>query len=439
MLRRRSCFVSTMRRTRWLCSGLASVVAASGSVCATLAACSDEEVAEAPADAGLIDTSRADVRSATPDAGAAGTPRLTFVNAAHDLGPTSVIGANAGIRLCFKQGSMAQNLSIAPFPPLPDRAPPGDSGVATAPGIYLGTGAMLPAIGLNFEGRIIVPILMNVKSLSVRGLDKNVPGSRGPTCDELIGDIDFTDARAPFVENVDYWVLPQIEAGTLANEKAYLLALTGCVGNATTINPGKCGPGFVGGGPAGIGNLKLTHYETTRSPVVAPFGAQLLYLSTQANAFFSQAAAKGAIQPGFVSSVADGRGFRAITDFNPPVEKLSEVVPVVDVKDSDAFVFGPKSLNPAEAALGMPLLATSLLAMQAYSGIAQAAAPAVYQNGRSYVFIAVGDPDINETPQFVKLDGTAGGDGGSGSRFNTRFFHFLAYPTDPTALPYSAP
>ena len=102
---------------------------------------------------------------------------------------------------------------------------------------------------------------------------------------------------------------------------------------------------------------------------------------------------------------------------------------VANVQATDAFVFGPKSLNVSEALRGVPLLPSSLEAIQTYSGMSTP-----YESGRSYVFVAVGDPDTIETKQFL-----GGGDGGPGSRVNTRFFHFLAFPTDPPVELYGIP
>lgn len=421
-----------MTQLRWLCSGLASSLIATAGVGVTLSACEGDGESGGASDAGLVDSkpwdSGNDLRDSAPQRNAA---RLTVVNAAHDLGPSSNIGTSAAVRLCFKEGSVAQNLSVAPYPPLPDRVVA--TGSSPVPGIYYGAGATFPAVGLDLAGRIIVPIVMSSKSLAGLGLE-GLPG-QPRTCDQLVGDT--ADLTVQLAENRDYWVLPAIDPGSLANDKAYVLALTGCVGDATTPNPGKCGIGFMAGRGPGRGNLKLTIYETSRTPV-APLGAQFLYVSTQANAFFSQANAKGSIQPGFVSNAADGGGFRPITDINPPSAKLSEVVAVTNVQEGDSFVFGPTSLNPLEAARGVPLLASSLRAIQQYSGLSSPTGGTVYPNGQNYVLIAVGDPDTGETRPFTKPDGTVG-DGGDGSRFNARFFHFLAYPTDPVVEPYSPP
>ena len=42
-------------------------------------------------------------------------------------------------------------------------------------------------VGLDFAGRIIVPIVVDGRGLTARGLD-TPPGERAPSCDELLGD-----------------------------------------------------------------------------------------------------------------------------------------------------------------------------------------------------------------------------------------------------------
>lgn len=414
-------------------SALLAVAATASTLSVLLAGCGDGGAGGGDAsDAGLVDTHLGDVAKDRRDGGPPpASARLTIVNAAHDLGPASVLGTTSAIRLCFLQGASPETLTVLPFPPLPDRVLPGTG--ATLAGIPSASGVMLPSIGLDFARRIVVPVIVNARSLL--NLEDRAPGQPGATCDQLLGDT--ADARQGLVRNLDYWTLPPIEPGILASDHAYVVALTGCVGNAQTSNPGKCGPGFVRDEEniqPGVGNLKLTAYETSAAPLAAPFGAQLLYVSTQANAFFSQAGAKAAIRPGFFRDGVDGGAFRPITEPSPAPGALSAVVGVADVGASDRFVLGPKSLSPAEAAAGLPLLGSSLAEIKARSGLTSAPGEPSYPDGRNYVFIAVGDPDTNETKPFIKADGTPGTEGGAGSRFNNRFFHFLAYPADPPAV-----
>ncbi len=406
-----------MSRYRWpLRAAFAALVVGggSGALGALLGGCGHDGGDDASAsDSGLIDTHPLDAVPAMVDAGPRLTPRLTIVNATHDLGPGSVERTSSAVRFCFLQGATTETLSVVPDVPLPDRALPGTG--SNLPGIPAASGVSLTLANLDFAARIVVPMVLSARSLRRFEGDGTLPAL---TCDELVGDA--RDASLGLIENVDYWTLPPILPGALRAGRAYVVLLTGCAGNAATPNPGKCGVGFVKGegeGEPGVGNLRLTAYETTGAPVASPFGAQLLYASSQANAYFSQLAAKDPIRPGFFRyGGADGGGTHSpITEPSPTFGTLSAVSRVDDVAPSDSFAFGPK-----------PLLPSTLEEIRERSGLTTP-----YANGSNYVFIAVGDPDPTETFVFIKPDGSRGQPGGGdGSRFNNRSFHFLAYPAD---------
>src|SRR5205085_275281 len=101
---------------------------------------------------------------AAVDAGA--FAKLTLINATADMGPDSNIGTTGAIRVCFKQGTTAASVSVAPYPPLPDKRPV--SNPTAPPGIYYGTGGTFPSFGLDLSTRIIVPIVMNAARLAGR-------------------------------------------------------------------------------------------------------------------------------------------------------------------------------------------------------------------------------------------------------------------------------
>ncbi len=385
----------------------AAGAAASGTCGALLVGCGHDGSDDAGAsDSGLVDAHPVDVASDTSDSGPRSAPRLTFVNATHDLGPGSIERTSSAVRFCFLQGATIETLSVVPIVPLPDRAQPGTG--SNLVGIPAASGVNIPLPNVDFVGRIVVPIVFSARSLLRFDGDGITPSA---TCDELVGDARSLDV----VENLDYWTLPAFRPGALKAEHAYVVVLSGCAGKAATPNPGKCGVGFVK--DDGVGNLRLTAFETTGSPVAAPFGAQFLYASTQANAYFSQLGAKDKIRPGFFryGAGADGGTLSPITDPSPPPGALSAITKLDDVAPSDSFAFGPR-----------PLLPSTLAEIQERSGLA-----APYTNGRNYAFIAVGDPDPNETFVFIRPDGSCGqAGGGDASRFNNRSFHFLAYPAD---------
>ncbi len=435
-----------MRNTRWLRYGLASIIVAGTGLGATLIACGDDSGSSnsgGTPDTGTPDTNKPG-DSAPPDAAdSAPKPnfaKLTLINATTDMGPNAAFPGrgDAAIRVCFKQGTTAQNLGVAPYPPLPDKA----KGTSKVPGIFYGTGGTFPSFGLDLEGRIIVPIVMNAKTLLAKGVVNPGTGQPGTTCDELVGDT--ADAAAGLVENKDYWILPQIDAGTFMKEKAYVLALTGCVGDATAGgNLSKCGPGFVPAPLGGLGNLAVKVYETTRTPVSATqLGVQFLHASPQADSVFG--AVMFPLSPGFTSNPQDaGPTFKAATPGAITLATLTPAQGVTGVKDSDYFVLDKANPQPGAATALAPF---PLPLIQALSGLGLPAAPTVYKDGQNFVFVVVGDTG---EPTFQGTDGGCAtptgaappqpapcGNGTDGTTFNTKSLHFLAFPTDPVIEAY---
>jgi hypothetical protein len=248
----------------------------------------------------------------------------------------------------------------------------------------------------------------------------------------MVGARGDASAQSALVKNKDYWELPPIPKGTFKKEKAYVLALTGCVGDTEISNKDKCGPGFdATSTDPSPGNLKVTIFETTRTPVSATAqGVQFLHAAAPAAAVL--AAFPGGpttVSPGFVSNPGDGGNFKAATGAGVALGAITPAQAVTGVKDSDYFALGQTNpLSPPQA-----FLPFSLPQIQAFSGLGLPTAPTVYVDGKNYVYIAVGDP---QESAFSHVDGGGPGDGGDGSKFNTKFFHFLAFPTDPDVITY---
>lgn len=428
-----------MRNTRWLRYGLASIIVAGTGLGASLTACGDDDAASSSSgnlpDTGTPDTNVGDTGTQPDAADAAPKPnfaKLTFINATTDLGPNAVLTGrgDAGIRICFKQGTTMANLGVAPYPPLPDKStrPP------LPAGIPFGSGGTFPSFGLDLEGRIIVPIVMTVKHLLAEGVVNPGSGQPGTTCDEIVGDT--KKANFNFVEGKDFWTLPAIDAGTFKKEKSYVLALTGCAGDASIGNKDKCGPGFPAAGTAGVGNLKVTIFETNTTPVSATqLGVQFFHVSTAADQVFGAVAKT--LTPGFQSNPADGGTFKAAVPGPIVLHTLTPAQGVTGVKDSDFFVLDKDGINPGPVALA-PFPLTSI---QAASGLGTATAPTIYKDGKNFVFVLVGDPaqpTFNTVVDGGCPDPTPGkcGDGGDGTDFNPQSMHFLAFPTDPVIEAY---
>jgi hypothetical protein len=431
-----------MRNRDWLRYGLASMIVAGAGMGALLAACGDDDdvgPGTGP-DTGSPDAPKTDggggdaADAAKVDAGSAA--KLTFVNGATDLGPgvneNGPSGINGAVRFCFETAVPPTALSVGPYPPLPDRKP-----TLASPGIPYGTGGTFPSFGLDLSNRILKPYIMSAKALRTGGILNPDDGTPGTTCDEIVG---ATKKKGNFVENTDFWILDEIPAGTLLKEKAYVGVLTGCAGDST-LNPGTtCGAGFTPGGAKGRGNLKITIYETNRVPVdAAKLGVQFLHASPQTNAVFGPGgAAPRDLTPGFVDA-PDGGSFDAST-YTPAVSApivlntLTPALGVTGTQDTDFF-----ALNQTGGSNNTPLAPLGLRSINALSGFGEVATT-IYKDGKNFVFIAVGDPTAGAGNfPFQNGDGGFGASNPDGGdlKFNTRFFHFLAFPTDPVIEPYA--
>ena len=422
-----------MRNIGWLRYGLASMVCAGAGLAAVLTACGDDDDVAA-VDAGKdVTTTDGPVTDAGGDADAAsGTlAKLTLVNAAADLGPNMTLPNKfQGIRVCFKQGTTDANVDYAPYPPLPDRAttPP------LPPGLYSGTGGAFPSFGIDLSNRILVPILMNPIKLAQKGIVNPGNGQPGTTCDEILKG---TSEAGTLTAGVDYWELPKIAAGAFLKDKSYLLVLTGCVSDADPASAGKCGPDptltdggtFIPSGTPGVGNLKVTITELTRTATSASgLGIQVAHMSSEAVPFF--AALSQTVAPGFVGSppVIDSGTFVPATTGTVAYLQTTPAQAVTGVTDSHYFVTSKGAPPGSPTALApVPLPAVQQLSF------GDAAVPTIYQAGKNFVFVMVGDPN---KPSYVYESGDPGDAASPDASFNLRSYHYLGFPTDPDVANY---
>lgn len=431
-----------MRNLARLRYGLAAMLLSSAALGAALAACGDDssgggltpDSGGGGTDSSAVpeDGSLRDAPLDTPrDAGT--FAKLTIVNATTDMGTnTEVVAGNAAVRICFKQGMSSQTLITAPYPPLPDKKP--ESNPLLPAGIYYGTGGTLPGFPIDLETRIVQPIIMNAKTLAAKGIVNPGTGATGTTCDELLGP-NVDASTFGLVENRDYWILPEIMAGSFKKERSYVLTLTGCVGDpspSTQKNASKCGPkNPTAPFKPGIGNLAVGVFEVVRT-AVTPTGIGVQFLHASAAAAATLDAVLGAAKPGFLTNPADGGGFTPVTgDGGQSYPGLvSPPVVVGGVTAASYFAYGKTNpISPPQSIAPLPLPTIERLS---YPGDGAAPAPYV-KNGANFVFIAVGDP---QAPAYVDQTGDASTQ--DAGIFNSRVLHFLAFPTDPTVLPYSA-
>jgi hypothetical protein len=410
-----------MRNTNWLRYGLASIIIGGVGTGSLLVACGDDDAVGPRPDGGTPDVEQPD--SAPPvDAGTdtgrdAGPPnaKITVVNAATDLGPNANFAGTAdvqAVRVCFAIGATAESATVSGLPPQPDEARGG-----LPAGIFLGTGGAMKSFGLDLSPFVLVPYVMNAAKLAEKGIVKPGPGDPGVPCDKIL-DGDFRLDGASFEEGVDYWKLDPIEANTFQKDKSIVLVLTGCTDDTALPTPGqKCGDGFEPSGSPGKGNLEIHVFEVDRKTEVPAdaIGTQFIHASYAASVAFPAAGQN------FVPSYRDPNK-AATAGGNVAYAAKTEIHNATEIKfDPD----GGSSFSVNSGALNQPPFTYTLAQIQQFS-FGQAGPPtgSELKNGAAFTFIAVGDPDLAYAP-------TPGGP------FNTRWFHFLAFPNDPEVETYS--
>ena len=133
-------------------------------------------------------------------------PKKAAVFVAHgfnEIGP---------VRICFaasEEAPPATDATPRPVPPLPAAG----AGAQPNPPLLPGTGGFLPDLGNDLAELHIQPYIVREASrLAALAADP-----QATTCDKLIG------AGKPLVAGTDYYVLPPIPKGKLANEKTFVL------------------------------------------------------------------------------------------------------------------------------------------------------------------------------------------------------------------------
>ena len=404
-----------MRNKGWLRYSLASLTLVGAGLGAFLVACGDDDDNVVPKDGGGADTAPGD--SGAPDAQNdqqspvdAGSPaRLQLVNAATDFGDNLKSG---GLRVCFAAGTTAANVTLTGLPALPDESPAAD----VPPAVYIGLGGNVTGTGLPLAGLFIQPYLMNAESLYAKGIVKPGPGQPGKGCSEILAP-NFDGGAGPLVENVDYWKLPVIPAGTFQQDKSYLLVLTGCTNDTKIGNKEKCGPGFQNDGDAGAGNLEVHIFELDRATEIPAdkVGTQFIHASPSAKFYFANNVPPLTVLPGYQSVPGDAGTFKSVSgDAAVDLYQKTNLVQVEGVNfESDSFTANPYSDKFAIAL-------KDIQALSFPTGVPEGGA---YANGTSWTFIAVGDADP-AVPTEV------------GGKFNTQKFHYLAFPNNPPISVY---
>lgn len=417
-----------MRNTQWLRFGLSTFILVGAGMTGLLVACSsdDDNPTPAPSTDSGADTGTTDGSTdedSGSDAGNDSGPtlpnaKLSIVNAATDLGPDAKIDDATNFqaaRICF--GVTAD--IVNPAPAIPGTAPSG----LTVPGLYIGTGGIVPSFGIPLEGLTIYPYLMNAASIFKRG----IPASQ--SCADLLNKNSNFDGGGALAENTDFWKLPPIQAGTFKNGKSFVLVLSGCAANATA-DATKCGSGFTAGNGPGLGTLKVDVLEIDRETAVPAdaIGTQFIHASyAMANALLGQDGKPLPIIPGFIKNQADQiEGFLPATDVaDGGVAPLAAPTALKAVKGVEFTTTdgGPGERFTPNGTIASPQiaqLAIPLSSIEALSGLKAG----TYANGKAFTFIMVGDPAEPPT-KTVEIGGN------STPIPNFRTFHFLGLENDP--------
>lgn len=395
-----------MQKNTWIRLGLGSVVAVATTCGITLSACSGDDTVtddDATTD-GYTPPTDSGPGDSGPDGGE--LAKLIMVHGSPDI---------PAVRICFSVG-LAADLSdqqMSPLPPLPNQI----SGPLPYPGLFPGTGGVIPRTGTDISSVYIVPYIVSAAKLAALGF---VPDAGAPKdCrDALVGD------AGGLVEGTDYWKLPAIPAGTFTTDSTFLLAATGCLPNTTVAPSAKCGSDYM----ANTGNFRIRAFKLDRAtPAAGMVSAQFAHASSPIQAVLMQGVrpaffhADGGVTPITGQGGGDGGGGGGTVNFG-------------ELKPQTA---APAAVNPATDGFGVLYTGadggteTMALPLSAIQNLTTGSAtPSMFVNGQSYTFVALGDP---QEPQFIDMTGDASTP--DGGRFNGRSAHFLAFPNDPPVTP----
>lgn len=389
------------RRRAWTaaCVGLATAGAFA------FAACTGDDTPPAffP-EAGTTDVANdvpSDVATDASDA-AVENAKVIAVHASPDL---------PAFRVCFAIGAKGDGSDalMAPLPPLPDRR---SSPAQPYPGIFPGTGGVMPDLLTDLSTKAITPYL--VFASAVKTIER-VDGGTITGCDKLIGGDAGTLALG-----TDYVKLGTIPPGTLAKNSTLVLTGTGClpIADDPTANSQRCGADYNGG----TGNLALRIFVLDRT-VGDPgkVGVRVIHASQPLDGVANAAGAVGVVAS--LTSVFDGGSNTATLvgpgeglKFGEQKPSKSVQTPFPAAADGTLTVAAASSDGGTLASASFPLTTIHQLSTGASTG-----ADTYFANGQNVVFVVVGDPAVT-----LVTDAGVNGYG----------LHVLGFPTNPKVVPY---
>lgn len=421
-----------MRSRNWINLALATAALTAATIPFVVTGCSGDD--ETPgSDAGTDSSTKSDSSTTTDGAtsdGATSTDggttdsgdgavaaeraRVTIVHAAS--------GATPPVRICFATGQMADgsDQAMSPLPPLPyDDSDPSRliGGASGFPGLPPGSGGALPKLPTDPATIAISAYVLDATNTTVKALKKSTFANDPKTCADLIGP---KGQGGLLTLNTHYWRLPTIPKGALANEKSYLVALTGCP--STPGTPGVCGKAADGGTPtypnfgAVLAELDRTAHTTGK------LNAQVANMSTALEATIAPSSITAA---GFTSLPGADAGTIPLGT-SIQLGKVAGATAVgtatvADLTSKYAFFF-QTSLGGGDGGAGPNTVALPLTTIEKLSTGKDPASPSTYfANDKNYTFIILGDPTA---PPLVV-------DGGANPNYNGHGVHVIAVPNDP--------
>ncbi|MFO0664577.1 MAG: hypothetical protein U0174_11535 [Polyangiaceae bacterium] len=402
-----------MTKTKWLHFGL--IGCALGGF-AALAACSSNDIVDpgvdsgVQQDSGIIEPPDTGVADAGPDAAKLPAPKIGLIHAATQLGP---------VKLCLaakQTGIPDPKTEIFPTKILP----------TTIPAIPHGAYAVLPFKSIDASTYNLIAIAIKPQAVARISQLKGAV----PECGDFMKDAVLeptasgTDNNGVLaVENKDFWLIPNIAAGTFAQGKSYLAAVTGCPKGLDVAQGAKCGPNY----DTSKGNLRIVSYEyDTTTKAGANNGVQFYHLAQDSDPVVGLGGAvdptvKAFVNPsptgGSDAGQADGRTYLNTTGVSyantvgtgkgTPAPALVTTAPI-----TLASKFGLTGVAGGNDLVNMSV---ALWAGAAVGGTP----PADYfKPGENYAFIAVGDASQQNTIPLA--------DGGSATNYNA--FRIVAVP-----------
>jgi hypothetical protein len=339
----------------------------------------------------LQDTGGGEAEAGPPHA------KVVLVHASPDMPP---------LRFCFGIGTPdAGGFAIAPFAAAPSDDTASKAAGLPYPGAWPGTGGSL-ADYTDLSGITITAYAVDAAKISSE-VQSNMMEKK---CPDMLG---ANGTGGTLKAGTDYWQLGSVPAGTLVAGSAWLGAVVGCLPGETTLSI-YCGAGY----QQATGNIgfKLVQLDN-QTMIDAGLGAQFAHMSTAWDAVLATMGGNTTVAG---LAAPDAGAFPIVTDAKFGDLKPTNVA-AVNVDPTTGLFFA--QMEQGDAALQTFALPLSVISQLTYG---KGGPP--YMTRDSYVFVLVGNP--TETMYVNPMDGGPESPD-AGGVFNTRFVHFLGFPTNP--------